>query len=189
MGNHGEADRRVFSREGLLADLDVAIRASGDDPDRIPGWPELRYLLRSRFGEDRTDRQLWERFTDWLRAERGLPPNEYLPLGLGPAADLLRDAESASTGHGPDFRCLKWFGAEYSFTANQAPVVRLLYEAYRNGTPEVGDETLLLAVDSEAPPGRLANLFRGCHAWGTIIVPGRTRGTHRLISPAEKKFV
>lgn len=66
------------SSKGKVADLDIAIRASGDNPQRITDWPVIRHLLRRRFGEDRLDTELWERCTDWLRAEGGLTPNDYL---------------------------------------------------------------------------------------------------------------
>ncbi len=42
----------------------------------------IRHLLRKRFGENRSDAELWERCTDWLRAEGRLTPNDYLPLPL-----------------------------------------------------------------------------------------------------------
>jgi len=71
----------------------------------------------------------------------------------------------------------------YSFTTNQAPVVRLLYEHWQAGTPDVGDETLLFSVDPEAPPARLSTLFRDHPAWGTMIVAGGSKGTHRLSTP------
>ncbi|WP_146373779.1 hypothetical protein [Symmachiella macrocystis] len=34
------------------------------------------------FGEDRSENELWERCTDWLRAEGGFEPNNYLQLPL-----------------------------------------------------------------------------------------------------------
>jgi hypothetical protein len=70
------------SPKGKIADLDVAVRASGDNPERIGDWPVIRHLLRKRFGEDRSDTELWERCTDWLRAEGRLAPNDYLPQPL-----------------------------------------------------------------------------------------------------------
>ncbi|MEO8496269.1 MAG: hypothetical protein ABI614_14460, partial [Planctomycetota bacterium] len=79
------------SPRGKVADLDIAIRASGDDPERIRDWPIFRHLLRKRFGEDRSDTRLWERFTDWLRAERRLTPDGYLNLPLDDAIHLLAD--------------------------------------------------------------------------------------------------
>ena len=84
---------------------------------------------------------------------------------------------------GTDFRSIKWCGETYSFTGNQAPVVELLYQNWKQGTLDVGDETLLSAVDPESPPNRLNVLFRDHPAWGKIIVPGKTKGSHRLSPP------
>jgi hypothetical protein len=82
-----------------------------------------------------------------------------------------------------DFRSLKWCGTVYSFTSNQAPAVKMLVEAWRDGVPDVGDETLLQAIDPQAPPRKLADVFRGSPAWNTIIKAGVTKGTHRLTDP------
>ena len=102
--------------------------------------------------------------------------------------DLGMDAEFPSVSHSPDFRSVKWFGSQYSFTVNQAPVIRLLYENYQKGTPDVGDETLLLSVDSTSPPARLSTLFRDNPAWKKkMIVAGGSKGSHRLADQQRKK--
>jgi len=85
--------------------------------------------------------------------------------------------------HSPDFRSVNWYGVPYSFTANQAPAVRMLYEAYQSGAPEIGDDTLLAAIDPESQRDRLRDVFRDCDAWGTMIVEGSTRGSRRLARP------
>lgn len=82
--------------------------------------------------------------------------------------------------HSTDFRSVNWFGAEYSFTVSQAKVVALLWDAWTNNTPDIGDETLLQAIDHEYPPASLRNLFRAHSAWGTMIVSGGSKGSHRL---------
>ncbi len=88
--------------------------------------------------------------------------------------------------HSDDFRSVNWFGTSYSFTANQAPVVRMLWENWDRGTPEVGNETLLMAVDPEAPPDKIPTLFRNSDAYGEMIRPGATKGTTRLVAPEKK---
>lgn len=93
-----------------------------------------------------------------------------------------RSPENA-VAHSTDFRSVRWFGTVYSFTSNQASVVRLLFDHWQAGTPDVGDETLLNSVDPEAPPARLNALFRAHPAWGTMIVSGGTKGVHRLSPP------
>jgi hypothetical protein len=84
-----------------------------------------------------------------------------------------------SNRHSPDFRSAQWCNRQFSFTASQAAVVRVLWEAFYNGTPEVGDATLLEAAESESK--RLSDLFPRSDAWGTMIVAGSTQGTHRLV--------
>lgn len=78
------------SPKGKVLELDIAIRASGDSPERIREWPEIRHLLRDRFGMTLSDEQLWQRCTDWLRAEVGLEPKQYLSLTLGEFRELLK---------------------------------------------------------------------------------------------------
>jgi hypothetical protein len=97
------------------------------------------------------------------------------------AAEAARShTPTTAPKHGDDFRSVRWRGQSYSFTAKQAPAVKLLWQNYHQGTPDVGDETLLLAVDPEAPPANLRTLFRDHPAWGTMIVAGGSKGTHRL---------
>ncbi len=79
---------------------------------------------------------------------------------------------------GPDYRDVLWHGANHKFTATQAAVVKVLWEAYTNETPDVGQETLLEKAGSDAK--RLSDLFKGHAAWDTMIVEGTTRGTRRL---------
>lgn len=90
-------------------------------------------------------------------------------------------ADGEQPTHGPDFRSVKWFGSVYEFTAQQAACVKVLWEAWENGTPAVGDATVLETADSDAE--RLPLVFRNHPAWGTLIVEGQTKGTHRLADP------
>jgi len=83
--------------------------------------------------------------------------------------------------HSADFRSVNWFGQEYTFTANQAACIRLLWEAWESGAPEVGGDTLL--VEAESDQRRLSVTFRGHPAWGTMIRPGQTKGSYRLSPP------
>lgn len=80
--------------------------------------------------------------------------------------------------HSPDFRSINWFGMVYSFTEPQSHAVRLLWESWQNGTPDVSDKTLIRAAESEAV--LLRDVFKDHPAWGGMIAEGGTRGTHRL---------
>ena len=74
--------------------------------------------------------------------------------------------------HSPDFRSVRC-GPLYSFSAAQAACIKVLWNAWKNGTPEVGDATILEAAESET--ARLSDVFRGHPAWGSMIVPGSTK--------------
>jgi hypothetical protein len=89
--------------------------------------------------------------------------------------------ELAPCRHAPDFASVVWHGKHYSFTAAQAAVVRILWRAWRHGTPEVRQETLSEAINSDR--SRMANVFRDHPAWGALIIPGAARGTFRLHEP------
>jgi hypothetical protein len=84
--------------------------------------------------------------------------------------------------HSLDFRSARVGGVSYSFTPNQATIVKALWEAWERGAPDVGQETLLELADSDN--NRLRDLFRANNrlhpAWGTLIVPGASRGTFCL---------
>jgi hypothetical protein len=88
-----------------------------------------------------------------------------------------------SCRHGPDFRSVRWFGTNFTFTAMQAACVGILWTAWENGTPEVGNHTLL--VEAGAETKRIDHHFRDHPAWGTMIRPGKTKGTTRLCEPTE----
>lgn len=79
---------------------------------------------------------------------------------------------------GKGFRSLRVGLRLFSFTAAQSKAVEVLYDAWMSGAPDVPDSDLLRAVNTDAT--RMVDVFRNCEAWGTIIVEGQTRGTHRI---------
>lgn len=94
------------------------------------------------------------------------------------AVTSVASVSSSTLPHSPDFRSVSAHGGEFGFTAQQAPVVKLLYEAYENGTPDVGQVFILSELG--LPGTQLRDLFRHSEAWGTLIISGSTRGTFRL---------
>lgn len=94
--------------------------------------------------------------------------------------------------HSPDYRSVWWDGVRYSFTEPMANVVRVLWEHQERGTPEIGWNTL--KVLSGSVGARLIDVFmtgktrkegktieKHVHAaWGVLIVPGNSKGSHRL---------
>lgn len=135
----------------------------------------------------------------WLigRIESGeIGGESQIATTLNPiAAGAMRDAErggAIESEHGEtqsipsstaselrfskDYRSANWKGQVYDFTPSQAAAVQRLHEAWLNGTPSLADETLIQAAGVE----RYADLFKKHPAKDTLIVTGRSKGTHRL---------
>jgi hypothetical protein len=91
-------------------------------------------------------------------------------------------AEGACS-HSPDFRQVVWYGTTYRFSATQAAVIKILWEAREQGTPEVGGATLLEGAGSEA--SRVRDLFRSAPAWDDGMIGPAGKGMFRLYSPEE----
>lgn len=83
----------------------------------------------------------------FLAARYSLTPKEIRELELPQLAALLQQAlptldaapatELGDYDHSPDFRSVRWFGESYTFTENQALRVKLLWENWERGTPDV----------------------------------------------------
>lgn len=80
--------------------------------------------------------------------------------------------------HSDDFRSVYWKGQSYSLTEMQAACIKVLWQAWENGTPDVAQKTLLKACASDSI--RVADVFRAHLAWGNLLKSGETRGTFRL---------
>ena len=94
---------------------------------------------------------------------------------------------SAATGepppfrHSVDYRCVRTRDATHYFGALQAACIKLMHEAWLNGTPELSSCYLLSEIESES--GSLGHLFQRNDAWKTLVIPGKTPGTYRLNLP------
>lgn len=85
--------------------------------------------------------------------------------------------------HSLDFRSVHWYGTDHSFTATQAAIVKELWEAWENGTPDIGQAALLEKVGSES--NRLVDVFKDHKTYKQLICKGKTKGTCRLVTPEE----
>jgi hypothetical protein len=85
-----------------------------------------------------------------------------------------------------DFRSVSWFGTNYFFTPLQAAVVRVLWANWERKTPDISEHCALESADSAGT--RLRDVFdKGKHpAWGTMVVPGNTKGVWRLKEPEKQ---
>jgi hypothetical protein len=101
------------------------------------------------------------------------------PAGPSP---VRIDQPPGDTTHSADFRSVLWFGTPYPFTAAQAACVKSLWGAWANGTPDLGQDTILAEAELDAK--RLVDLFKGHAAWGAMIVQGSTKGAFRLAGGA-----
>lgn len=76
--------------------------------------------------------------------------------------------------HSADWSQVVWNGAKYYLTPKQRLVVALLWKAWEDGTQFLSGVYLLNRADSDQP--RLAHLFKGSDAWGSLIVSGEPYG-------------
>jgi transcriptional regulator with XRE-family HTH domain len=117
-------------------------------------------------------------------------PKQARVSEVSSASGKRSPAPSQIFSHGPDYRSVSWCNEQFSFTRKQAECVRILWEAHRNGAPDVDQRTILGEVESsmadDAKP-RLRRLFKSrgkLHpAWDRFIVKGAASGTFRLIFP------
>jgi len=97
---------------------------------------------------------------------------------LGSATPLPNRENSVS--HSPDFRSVNFCGQEFCFSAMKSRVVQVLFENWQKGAPDTGQDCLIEAAESKRQDSSIAQLFRGDAAWGTMIIPGTTKGTFRI---------
>lgn len=93
----------------------------------------------------------------------------YPELRDAPLSEIIARLNPAR--HSPDFRSVRWFGKDYTFTPAQAVIVRELWKAWRHGTPRVGAAALLESADMVSD--NIYELFKRCPAWGTMIQSDR----------------
>ena len=90
-------------------------------------------------------------------------------------------SDSQEFQHSTDYASVNWLGQQYQFNKNQATCVRLLHEAWLEGTSYLSGHTLLSAIESAS---RVSDLFKHHPAWNHLIVPGERKATYRLkLSP------
>ena len=78
-----------------------------------------------------------------------------------------------------DYRSITYKGAPYRLTRNQSTIIRMLHEAYLKGTPALGRDVLLSAIEAET--SRVRDSFKSRpQLWNTLIIGGGARGTYQL---------
>lgn len=88
---------------------------------------------------------------------------------------------SQDARHSEDFASVYWFGTEFTFgTPAQRAVVRMLWQAMENRTPNCSKDSLLEV--SGSTQNRLDMVFRNHPAWKTLIIDSG-KDTYRLSRP------
>lgn len=108
--------------------------------------------------------------------------NDFRPKSLFP------DKRERRFKHSDDFRSVTLNDEIFSLTYQQAQVVEILYEAYKNGPSELGQEHILGRLGTST--SRLIDTFKyqdkktgkkkTSKAWKILIVSGGTKGSVRL---------
>jgi len=117
--------------------------------------------------------QLRERADDIAR--HALPPTSLL---------LVVDSDETSPqvvglDHSDDYARVTAAGTQYTFTPQQATVVRNLHRAKQRGVESVPASEALAGLTST----KLSDVFKRSPAWGTLIVQTERRGFYRLNLP------
>ena len=76
--------------------------------------------------------------------------------------------------HSPDFASVRWNGHLYALAAKQRRVVKVLWDAFEQGSPCVSGDYLLEVAGAASP--RVADLFKRSPAWESLIVRGSAFG-------------
>lgn len=116
---------------------------------------------------------------EWCATDLGKCPKVIeVAFDDGDHMRLTLPAAMVRPAHSIDFRSVNWYGQEFEFTTTQAACMRLLWSAWESGSPEIGQDTILETAGSDQR--RLDSVFKDNSAWGTLIVPGKTKGAFRL---------
>ena len=185
-GNH----RSPTDREALLADsvrLSVLNDRCGEltSTDRRiiakdPNWKNLRRECRFLDQIDFSYRLYRE-----LVADSRVPESAIYRLSPVVRGGAEQEQTSQASAHSPDFASVIWYGNQHTFTPTQAACVKILWEAWESGTPEVDQAYILTSAGSECQ--RLRDLFRKSTAWGTMIRKGKMKSSFRLWAENDKK--
>lgn len=92
-------------------------------------------------------------------------------------------ARLAPARHSADFRSVRWFGKDFSFSAGQAIIVQQLWTAWQNGTRRVSKAVLLETADLAGES--VKDVLKRNEAWGMMIQTDN-KGAYWLQEPEEE---
>ena len=148
----------------------------GPGPNTVTGLFKNKGIQNERAIKLKIELRTAQALEDIARKLPDKPTDNDQGSGLPAGTDLEKNR------HSIDYRSvfLKT-GETYSFTPQQAACIKILWEAYENKTPEIGQGTLLEKLDTTIK--RLKDVFKDHEAWGKIITPGKSKGSFRLKLP------
>ena len=180
-----------------ILDMDGSGGLDAEDPffdfkDKIlefldPNSPDLLEAIELAASEDGQKNIDWSELAKWEVLAPIRDVLDCLPepqVGAPPPRLGSKQKVPDRYSHSVDFRSIIWDGKPYEFTGPQAAAVKILWEHWERGTQAVGGGTICRAIESAQI--RLDLVFRSNRAWGTVIVPGDTKGTYRLNAPRPK---
>ena len=81
--------------------------------------------------------------------------------------------------HSRDYRSINKDGQDYTLTTNQAIVIDLLHENYKQGTPDISQTFILDTIGTNTT--RLRDVFKdNPEAWNNLVAQGKRKGLYRL---------
>lgn len=160
----------------LINILTAIHRATGWTPDVA-----IKKQCRELIGYYKAATRAWPDPISQLGEESIANNRAVTVIDCVPPADQLGPSR-----YSEGFRSVHWYGTDFTFTDTQGACVAMLWVAWKNGTPEIGQGSILEAPTVEAESKRLADVFKAHPAWGKMIVPGNTRGAYRLAAPEAK---
>jgi hypothetical protein len=79
-----------------------------------------------------------------------------------------------------NFQSISFNKEPYTLNKRQAIIVKTLYEAYQNNTPEVSTQTLSDLLEPNDKANSIPDIFKNHPAWNILIVSGKQKGSYRL---------
>ena len=118
----------------------------------------------------------------YMAYEAGFTPAQHQEIQLEQrkAGGVGLREEMKGFRHSDDFRSINKDGREFTLTPNQAHVVQMLFEAWENKTPDLGQAHIIEEVSPDTSTKRLRDLFKtNLAAWKELIETVK-KGTFRL---------
>ncbi len=138
---------------------------------------EIREYARRRYGGSRAI-GVYIHLADGKSHYEPFPDETPAPRDR---ARVPRWNSGPAPAHLSDFRQIYWPDVSpqtFTLSETQALVVKQLWDAWQRGEPEVAQADLLRRAGSES--GKLADLFKGHAAWGTLVRWRGNTGLYRL---------